>query len=103
ADPNATFTNEYGEMSALYGAAGVVHDPELTELLLRAEADPDDGESVYHATEAASPACLRLLLSYGATVEPIMLAHALDDDRPEHVRLLLDYGADATELLPHAV
>ena len=27
ADPNATFTNEYGEMSALYGAAGVVHDP----------------------------------------------------------------------------
>ena len=31
ADPNATFTNEYGEMSALYGAAGVVHDPELTQ------------------------------------------------------------------------
>jgi hypothetical protein len=103
ADPNATFTNEYGEMSALYGAAGVVHDPELTEVLLRADADPDDGESVYHATEAVSPDCLRLLLSYGATVEPIMLAHALDDDRPEHVKLLLDYGADATELLPHAV
>ncbi|MDA0166630.1 hypothetical protein OM076_40590 [Solirubrobacter ginsenosidimutans] len=103
ADPNATFTNEYGEMSALYGAAGVVHDPELTEVLLRAEADPDDGESVYHATEAVSPECLRLLLEYGATVEPIMLAHALDDDRPEHVKLLLDYGADATELLPHAV
>jgi hypothetical protein len=27
ADPNATFTNEHGAMSALYGAAGVVHDP----------------------------------------------------------------------------
>ena len=30
ADPNATFTNEYGEMSALYGAAGRAHDLELT-------------------------------------------------------------------------
>ena len=55
ADPNVTFTNEYGEMSALYGAAGVVHDPELTRVLLEAGADPDDGESVYHATEAADP------------------------------------------------
>jgi hypothetical protein len=103
ADPDATFSNEFGAMSALYGAAGVVHDLELTRVLLRAGADPDDGESVYHATEAVSPECLRLLLEHGATVEPIMLAHALDDERPEHVRLLLDYGADATELLPHAV
>ena len=94
ADPNATFTNEYGEMSALYGAAGVVHDPELTRVLLEAGANPDDGESVYHATEARSPECLRALLEHGATAEPIMLAHALDDERPEHVRLLLDAGAD---------
>ena len=103
ADPNATFTNEYGEMSALYGAAGRAHDPELTRVLLEAGASPDDGESVYHATEAPSPDCLRLLLEHGATVEPIMLAHALDDERAEHVRLLLDAGADATGLLPHAV
>ena len=27
ADPNVTFSNEYGEMSALYGAAGVVDTP----------------------------------------------------------------------------
>jgi hypothetical protein len=103
ADPNATFTNEYGEMSALYGAAGVVHDPELTRMLLEAGASPDDGESVYHATEARSPECLRALLEHGATVEPIMLAHALDDERMEHVRLLLEAGADARELLPFAV
>ena len=103
ADPNVTFSNEYGEMSALYGAAGVVHDPELTRVLLEAGADPDDGESVYHATEAASPECLRLLIDHGATLEPIHLAHALDDERPEHVRLLLEGGADATELLPYAV
>ncbi|WP_157592546.1 ankyrin repeat domain-containing protein [Solirubrobacter soli] len=103
ADPNATFTNEYGEMSALYGAAGRAHDPELTRLLLDAGANPDDGESVYHATEAESADCLRALLEHGATAEPIMLAHALDDDRPEHVRLLLEAGADPRELLPHAV
>ncbi len=103
ADPNVTFTNEYGEMSALYGAAGVVHDVELTRVLLEAGANPDDGESVYHSTEAESPECLRALLEHGATVEPIMVAHALDDERMEHVRLLLDAGVDARGLLVHAV
>ena len=72
-------------------------------MLLEADADPDDGESVYHATEAVSPECLRALIDYGATLEPIHLAHALDDERPEHVRLLLEGGVDATELLPFAV
>src|SRR4051794_22056267 len=103
ADPDATFTNEYGEMSALYGAAGRAHDPALTRLLLEAGANPDDGESVYHATEAESPECLRALLEHGAAAEPIMLAHALDDERPGHVRMLLDAGVDPAELLPHAV
>jgi ankyrin repeat protein len=108
ADPNVTFTNEYGEMSALYGAAGVVHDPELTRALLEAGADPNDGESLYHATEAADPACVRLLLDHGAqTTETAALAHAIDYDRIEHVRLLLEAGADPNEgdgaLLVHAV
>jgi ankyrin repeat protein len=106
ADPNATYVNEYGPMSALYGAAGVVHDPELTRLLLEHGADPDDGESVYHSTEAESTECLRLLLEHGAATRGTnALAHALDDDREEHVRLLLEAGADAGEgsLVAHAV
>jgi ankyrin repeat protein len=106
ADPNAFFVNEYGPMSALYGAAGVVHDPEMTRLLLEAGADPNDGESVYHSVEAESPECLRLLLEHGTVVPGTnALAHALDYDRPEHVRLLLEGGADANEgaLLVHAV
>jgi ankyrin repeat protein len=108
ADPNATFTNEYGDMSALYGAAGVVHDPELTRLLLEAGASPDDGESLYHATEAPDATCLRLLLERGADTHGTnALAHAIDYDRVEHVTLLLDAGADANEgrgaLLVHAV
>jgi hypothetical protein len=106
ADPNASFENEYGSMSALYGAAGVAHNPELTRVLLEAGADPDDGESLYHATESASPACLELLLAHGAeTRHTNALAHALDDERLDHVRLLLAAGADPNEgaLVAHAV
>ncbi|HET6682578.1 MAG TPA: ankyrin repeat domain-containing protein [Gaiella sp.] len=98
ADPNASFENECGSMSALYGAAGVAHDPELTRLLLEAGANPNDGESLYHSTESASTACLELLLAHDAeTCGTNALAHALDDDRLEHVRMLLEAGADPNE------
>jgi len=106
ADPNSFFVNEYGRMSALYGAAGVVHHPELTRLLLESGANPDDGESLYHATEAESPDCVRLLLEHGAQTRGTnALAHALDDDRLDHVRLLLEAGADPNEnaIVAHAV
>jgi ankyrin repeat protein len=106
ADPNVTFHNEYGDMSAVYGAAGVVHNPELTQLLLEAGADPNDGESVYHSTEDPDPACLRVLLERGAEPNGTNgLGHALDYERMEHVRLLLEAGADASDgaLLVHAV
>jgi ankyrin repeat protein len=106
ASPNATFTNEHGEMSALYGSAGVVHDPELTRVLLEAGANPNDGESVYHSLEAKDPECLRLLLEHGAETRGTNgLAHALDYDRIEPVRMLLEAGADPNEgaLLAHAV
>jgi ankyrin repeat protein len=106
ADPNVTFRNEYGDMSALYGAAGIRHDPELTTLLLEAGANPDDGESLYHATEAESPDCVRLLLEHGATTRGTnALAHALDYPRLETVRMLLEGGADPNEgpYMAHAV
>jgi ankyrin repeat protein len=105
ADPNAFFDNEYGQMPALYGAAGVVHDPELTRVLLEAGANPNDGESVYHSTEAESPECLRTLLEHGATPHPNDLAHALDEDRLPHVRLLLEHGVDpnGAPIMAHAV
>jgi ankyrin repeat protein len=110
ADPNAYFANEHGPMSALYGAAGVRHDPELTRVLLKAGADPNTeprfGDALYHSVEPESTECLRTLLEHGA--EPRgsnALAHALDYPHPEHLRLLLEGGADANEgaLLVHAV
>ncbi len=103
ADPNVTFKNEYGDMPALYGAAGVIHNPELTRLLLEAGANADDGESPYHATEAPDPECLRLVLEYGGNPEPIVLAHALDHAHPEPVSLGRAARAAASELLPFAV
>jgi ankyrin repeat protein len=106
ADPNVTFRNEFGDMSAVYGAAGVVHSPELTQLLLEAGADPNDGESVYHSCEASDPACLLSLLKHGADPNGTAgLAHAIDYDHIEHVKLMLVAGADPAEapLLVHAV
>jgi len=91
ADPNEVHHNDYGAMSVLYGAAGVAHDPVTTRLLLDRGADPDDGESVYHAVEAQDTTCLEVLLSHGATVrETNALANAISD--PRKVRVLLERG-----------
>jgi ankyrin repeat protein len=89
-------------MSALYGAAGVRYDAEMTRALLEAGADPNGepwfGDALYHATETRSPDCVRILLEHGARPNGTnALAHALDDERYEHVRLLLEAGADPNE------
>ncbi|RWM40100.1 hypothetical protein [Mesorhizobium sp.] len=75
-------------LSALYGAAGQNHDPELTKLLLASGANPNDGESLYHSLE--KPACTRLLLAAGARVTGSnALYRVLDLDSPEALNLLL--------------
>ena len=91
ADVNDVHHNEYGAMSVLYGAAGVAHDPETTRLLLERGADPNDGESVYHAVEGDDTICLELLLGAGATVRGTnALANAIED--PAKVTILLEQG-----------
>ncbi|MDM0006616.1 ankyrin repeat domain-containing protein [Variovorax sp. J22G73] len=83
-------------LSALYGAAGQNHDVELTELLLGAGADPNDGESLYHSLD--QPACTRLLLQAGARVTGSnALYRELDLDDVATLRLLLAHGGDANE------
>jgi len=73
--------DEMEPLSALYGAAGVIRDPALTEMLLKAGADPNDGESLYHSLE--NPDCTRLLLRYGARVAGTnALRRALDMPDP---------------------
>lgn len=91
ADADEVHHNEYGAMSVLYGAAGAAHDPETTRLLLERGADPNDGESVYHAIEAEDTTCLELLLAAGATVRDTnALGNAIRD--PVKVRVLLEQG-----------
>jgi ankyrin repeat protein len=83
-------------LSALYGAAGSNHDPGLTELLLDAGADPNDGESLYHALDDL--ACTRLLLERGARIAGSnALYRVFDFDNVAALELLLQHGADPNE------
>ena len=88
--------DEGSRLSALYGAAGVQRDPAMTALLLGAGADPNDGESLYHALESRE--CTRLLLDAGARVSGSnAMYRVLDFDDVEVLRLLLDHGGDPGE------
>ena len=99
ADPNSTWRESGGPpLSALYGAAGLHHDVEMTRLLLDAGASPDDGESLYHAFEGDDLSCARLLLEAGATRSGTNATfRILDVDRLDGLELLLSHGADPNE------
>jgi ankyrin repeat protein len=101
ADPNQTWLHKPGDysLSALYGAAGKNHDPELTKMLLDAGANPNDNESLYHSTESPDLTCMRLLLEGGARVEGTnAVHHILDRDELDGLKLLLAYVKDCSAL-----
>jgi len=83
--------------SAIYGAAGVAHHPELTRLLLEYGADPNDEETPYHVPEGYDNTVVRILLDSGKlneTSRTWMLLRKTDWHDCEGVRLLLEGGAD---------
>jgi ankyrin repeat protein len=106
ANPNQSWSETEDadhSISALYGAAGKNHEPEMTALLLAAGADPNDGESLYHSVEDADLKCTRLLLDAGATtVRSNAVHHLLDGDNPEGLQLMLSRGANPNEKLSGA-
>ena len=113
ADPNGRIYNRFppaslaapdpnGPLSALYGAAGISRDPVLIGLLLDAGADPNDGESLYHALENVDGT--RLLLQHGARISGTnALARALDMPSPTVLEALLAHGGDPNEPIRGAV
>ncbi|MGD0706324.1 MAG: ankyrin repeat domain-containing protein [Trebonia sp.] len=106
-------TNDGGRprfRSALKGSVEV-NNPEVTEVLLAAGANPDLGQPVAEAAAHRDLRCLRLLLSSGARVAGTWaLGAAVYHDDPGAATLLLDAlaaaggeaAAAATEALPEA-
>lgn len=85
-------------LSVLYGAIGHANNMALGQWLLDHGADPNDGESLYHATELGHHDGLRMLLEAGADPKGTnALLRAMDFHDHEAVRLLLAHGARAEE------
>jgi len=83
--------------SALYGAAGVAHHPELTRLLLERGADPNDEETPYHAPEGHDNEALKVLVESGKlTAESLgmILLRKADWHDAAGIKWLLERGVD---------
>lgn len=82
-------------LSLLYGALGHAGNLKLAKALLERGANPDDNESLYHATELPDLDGVRLMFSYGATIAHTNAFYRLlDRETPEGVQLFLDHSAD---------
>jgi ankyrin repeat protein len=105
ADPNAFFINDDQWLQvALYGAAGIASDPELTRMLLEAGADPTDdregltgNEILYHACEFPDPTCAMLVIDAGAMQDFVDydLGRALNFPNAGMVEMFCTHGAQA--------
>lgn len=85
-------------LSPLYFALGHAGNMVLARWLLDHGADPNDGESLYHATELGHRDGVRLLLAHGARPAGTnALPRAMDFHDTEMVAMLLEAGADPNE------
>ncbi|MEO0914096.1 MAG: ankyrin repeat domain-containing protein [Pseudomonadota bacterium] len=92
------YDGETYKLSPLYFAIGHANNMPLGRWLLEKGANPNDGESLYHATELGHHEGLRMLLEHGA--EPSgtnALLRAMDFHDTEAVQMLLDHGANVDE------
>lgn len=83
-----------GKLSALYGAIGHADNMVLGQWLLDQGANPDDGESLYHACELPHAEGVRMLLAAGADPAGTnALLRALDFEDMEKWQMLIAAGA----------
>lgn len=86
------------ELSPLYGALGHARNLALAEALLERGADPNDNESLYHATELDDLGGVRMLFAHGAGIGTTnAFFRMLDNEDAEGVRLFLANGADPND------
>jgi ankyrin repeat protein len=106
ADPNSFITEESRgnegdrRLSALYGCCKQPGNPTIAKLLLDAGASPNDGESLYHASELRDPLCLELLFAAGVkdADRDYCIRRALDQENPEVLGVYLKNGANPSHL-----
>jgi ankyrin repeat protein len=87
--------------SVLYGAAGVAHHPEVTQVLLERGADPNDNETPYHAPETYNNAALEVLVESGKLNDDslaTMLLRKADWHDRDGIAFLLKRGADPNRM-----
>ncbi len=101
ASPNtgwdATWQGQREFESVIYGAAGAAQHPGLTRLLLEYGADPNDGETCYHAPESYDNTVTQILLESGKFNDRSrtwILVRKADWHDYEGIKLALDNGAD---------
>lgn len=98
ADVNAGHVETGGPLSPLFWALGHAGHLALARWLLKNGATPNDGESLYHATELGHVDGLAMLLEHGADPKRTnALLRAMDFDNAQMVAMLLDAGADPNE------
>lgn len=89
--------------SALYGASGVAHDPDITRLLVGRGADVNDGEVTYHAPEGYDNRALEIIVDSGKLSPDslaVMLVRKHDWHDYDGIVFLLAHGADPNRLTP---
>ena len=104
ADVNSALVGFQGSrepLSALYGAIGHADNMPLARWLLDHGANPNDGESLYHATELGHHEGLRMLLDHGADPKGTnALLRAMDFHDHAAVELLIAHGARVDDFDP---
>lgn len=83
--------------TAIYGAAGIAKNPELTALLLEYGADPNDEETPYHVPETYDNTVLKIILDSGRFNERSMatvIVRKCDWHDDQGLALALAHGAN---------